>query len=233
MILCTHCGVEVEESERYCPLCRNSLRPGIEGDTTGPAPPRRVAQEASRRIRGWLIEVLTLLALTAALVVFAADFATGLSITWARYPLVTITFLWLSVVLVILCSRRTWIYLPAEITATGLYLFILDRFTPQTTWFMPLAFPLMLLIGTLLAVTLAIARKRRLSPFAIIATALLSGGIFVVGLELFLNRYFGHRWFISWSAVVFTCLLPIVGLLLYLRAWLGRRQAEFRKLFHV
>ncbi len=233
MTLCPHCGVEVEESERYCPLCRKSLQPGIEGDKTEQAPPKRVAREASRRIRGWLLEVLSLVALTGALVVFAADFATGLSITWARYPLVTIVFLWLSVVLLILCSRRAWIYLPAEITVAGLFLFILDRFTPQTTWFLPLAFPLTLLIGTLIAVTLAIARKRRLSPFAIIATALLSGGVFVVGLELFLNRYFGHRWFISWSAVVLTCLLPIVALLLYLRTWLRRRQTEFRKLFHV
>jgi hypothetical protein len=233
MTLCTHCGVEVEASERYCPLCRNSLEPGIEAEETEPARPKRDTQEANRRIRRWLLEVFSLFALTAALVVLAADYATGLSIDWARYPLVSIAFLWLSVILLILSSRHAWIFLPAEIVAAGLFLFILDQFTPRTTWFLPLAFPLTLLIGTLLALTLAVARGRRASPFAIIATVLLSGGVFVVGLDLFLNRYLGHRWFISWSGVVFACLLPVVALLLYLRTWLRRRQTELRKLFHV
>ena len=233
MTLCMHCGVEVEDGARYCPLCRSSIGPGIEGDKAETAPPKRIAKEAGRRIRRYLLEAVSLLALTGALVVFAADYATGLSITWARYPLVAIVFLWLSVVLLILCSRRAWIYIPAEIAVTDLFLSVLDRFTPGTTWFLPLALPLTLLIGTLLAVTLAVARRRRMSPFAIIATALLAGGVFVVGLELFLNRYFGHRWLISWSAVVLACLLPIVALLLYVRTWLRPRQAELRKLFHV
>ena len=54
----------------------------------------------------------------------------------------------------------------------------------------------------------------------------------VVGLELFLNRDFGHRWFVSWSAVALACLLPIVALRLDLRKWLRRRQTENRKLLH-
>jgi hypothetical protein len=233
MNLCIHCGVEVEDSAQHCPLCRNSLKPGTESKIMEPAPLLRNPQEASRRINRWLLEVLSLFALTAGLVVFAADFASGLAITWARYPLASIVFLWLSAVLLILCSRRAWVFLPAEIVAVGLFLFILDRFTPGTTWFLPLAFPVTLLIGTVLALTLTIVQKRRLSPFAIIATALLAGGVFVVGLELLLNRYFTHRWFVSWSAVVFACLLPIDALLLYLRKWLRHRQTEIRKLLHV
>ena len=54
-------------------------------------------------------------------------------------------------------------------------------------------------------------------------TAILAAGLFVVGLELLLNRYRDHRWFVSWSAVAFVCALPLVALLLYLRRWLKRR----------
>ncbi len=233
MNICKHCGVEAENGARYCPLCRHSLQPGGEGEMAEPAPPVRDHREASRRIHRWLLEILSLFSLTAAFVVFAADFADDMSITWARYPLLSILFLWCSAVLLILFSRRTWMVLPAEVVAAGLFLFVLDRFTPGPTWFLPLAFPVTLLFGALLAFTLVIVRKRRLSPFAVIAAALLAGGVFVVGLELLLNRYFVQRGFVSWSAVAFACILPLVALLLYLRSWLRRRQTEIRKLFHV
>ncbi|MBU0741526.1 hypothetical protein KKG45_13520 [bacterium] len=233
MNLCKHCGVEVEEDARYCPLCRNPFRPGMDGEKKEPAPPSRDPQKANRRIRRWLLEVLSLLAVTGALVVFAADFISGMSLSWAHYPLASIAFLWLSAVLLILCSSRAWIYLPAEIVAAGLFIFMLDRFTPGPAWFLPLALPVLLLIGTVLALTLTIVRKLDLSPFATIATAMLAAGAFAVGLELLLNRYFDHRWFVSWSALACVCMLPLVLLLLYLRKWLKERQAEIRKMLHM
>ena len=57
--------------------------------------------------------------------------------------------------------------------------------------------------------------------------------MFVVGLELLLNRYLENRWFVSWSLVAFVCMLPLVLLLLYLRRWLRARQGEIRKLLHL
>lgn len=233
MSLCRHCGVEVEDDAHWCPLCCEPLQPGTEGGKAEPAPPSRGPQEASRRIRRWVLEVLTLLGVTGAIVVFAADFATGMSLSWAHYPLAAIAYLLLSSALLILCSRRAWLYLPLQIVATCLFLFILDRFTPGPTWFLPLALPVTLLIGTILALTLTIVRRLALSPFATIAAALLASGLFVVGLELLLNSYFDRRWFVSWSAVAFVCMLPLVSLLLYLRKWLRQRQAEIRKLLHV
>jgi hypothetical protein len=133
----------------------------------------------------------------------------------------------------IFCSRRVWVFLPAEIAAVSLFLFALDRFTPGTPWFVPLAVPLTLLTGTILALALVIVRGRRLSPLAAVATVLLAAGVFLVGLDLFLNRYMAHRWSVGWSAVVFACLLPMIALLLFLRVWFGRRRAELRKLLHL
>lgn len=233
MSLCRRCGVEVEDDLRWCPLCRDPLQAGAAGEPRGPAPSARDPRQADRRIRRWLLEVVSLLAVTGALVVFAADFASGLSLSWARYPLASIVFLWLSTALLVLCSHRAWLGLAAEIAAVALFLLVLDWFTPGPAWFLPFALPVTLMFGGLLALTLAIVRKWRLSPFAIIAAGLFAAGVFVVGLELLLSRFFDHRWSVSWSAVVFGCLLPLVSLLLYLRKWLKQRQAELRKLLHV
>lgn len=233
MTLCRRCGVEVEDSDLFCPLCRGPLRDGFEEPETRTATRGRDNGEAGGRVHRWLLEIFTLFALTVALVVFAADFATGLSVTWSRYPLLAIAFLWASSVLLVFCSRRVWIFLPAEIIAVGLFLFALDRFTPGAPWFVPLAVPLTLLTGTVLAVALAVVRRRRLTPLAAVATVLLVAGVFLVGLDLFLNRYMAHHWSVGWSAVVFACLVPVIALLLFLRVWFGRRRLELRKLLHL
>ncbi len=233
MTLCRRCGVEVEDSALCCPLCREPLRAGSTKDETRIVSPGPDTRKTGGRVHRWLLEIFSLFALTTALVVFAADFATDASVSWSWYPVFSIAFLWVSSVLLVFCSRRVWVFLPAEIAAVGLFLFGLDRFTPGTPWFVPLAVPLTLLTGTVLALVMAFVRKRRRSPFAAIAMVLLASGVFAVGLDLFLNRYLGQRWSVGWSAVVFACLLPVIVLLLFLRSWLGRRQAELRKVFHL
>jgi len=233
MSICTNCGVEVEDDARCCPLCRNPLQQGEAGEQREPPTPAPVPPEAGRRLRYWLLEIISLLAATGAIVVFAADFASGMSLTWGRYPLASIAFLWTSAALLILGADRVWMSLLAEVAAVGLFLFVLDELTPGPAWFLPLALPLTLLTGTILALTLVIVRKRNLSLLASIATALLAAAVFVVGLELILNRYLTGRWFVSWSATTFGCTLPLVFLLLYLRKRVQPRQAEIRKFLHL
>jgi hypothetical protein len=231
--LCKHCEVEVEESARYCPLCRNPLQAVLEAENAGPAPPVPNPRETGRHVRRWILEVLSLLAVTGAFVVLAADIAPDLLLSWARYPLVSIAFVWVSVVLAVFCSHRAWIYIPAQVAAACLFLFVLDRFTPGPTWFLPLAMPVTLLMGAILTLAIIVVRTAGLSAVATVAAAMVAAGLFVVGLELLLNSYLDHRWFVSWSAVAFVCVLPLVLLLLYLRRWLRARQGEIRKLLHL
>jgi hypothetical protein len=183
-------------------------------------------------MRLWLLETFSFLAATGAIAVFAADFAFGMSLTWARYPLASIAFIWLSAVLLMLGSGRVWVCLPAEVAAVSLFLFVLDGFTPGPTWFLPVALPLTLLAGVILGLTLATVRMLNRSPFPTIATELMAAAVFVVGLELLLNKHLTDRWFVSWSAVTFACTLPLVLLLLYMRKRFKPMQAEIRKLLH-
>jgi hypothetical protein len=233
MILCRSCGVILEDDARSCPLCSLPVREGPANGRTEPARPRqpRHLPEARRRIRRWVLEVLSLVVATGSAVVLAVDLATGATLTWAHFPLVAIWYLWLAVVLPLALSGRRWAILPAEAVALLTLLFALDRFTAGRDWFLPLALPTVLLGVVLLALVLVLTR--RLSPFAVIAGALLAAGFFVVGLDLLLNHAREGRWAVGWSAVVFACVLPVVLLLLYLRKWYRHRQAELRKLLHI
>ncbi len=250
MNLCPHCGVELEAEEYACPLCRRPLpeRPADGWPAPAPSPPAPVAAApvpppatagpaalspaTRRRAHRLLLEIYSLLAATAAIVLLAIDLASGMSVTWARYPLVSLVFLWLVGFVPILCSGRSWVLLSALTVAVGLYLFALDGLTPGRDWFLPLALPLILLAGAVLALTLGVVRIGRLSLFSTIAVALLAASVLAVGLDLLLNRFFAGRLFVGWSVIALACTLPPVLILFYLRKRLRARQAEIRKVLH-
>jgi hypothetical protein len=231
--LCKHCGVEVESDADYCPLCRRPLRGEGEKVEEVSLQPAVVPREANQLISRWLLEIISILALAGAIVVAAADFAFGRSLTWARYVLASIAFLWLSGVFLIVFLRRWFVYLLAETAALSLFLWLLDRLTPGPAWFPPLALPVTLLAGVMLVLTLATGRKRERSPLMAVAIAMLAAGLFLVGLELILNGYLYNRFFVSWSVVALACVLPSVLLLLHLRRWFRKRESEIRRLFHL
>jgi hypothetical protein len=233
MKICLFCKVEVEDDSRFCPLCLNPIPPWTESDVEEPMPPQHKPKEVRRSIRRWTLEILSLIAVTGAVVVLAVDLASDMSISWARYPLVFIALLWVSVYMALFVSNRAWVYLPVQLAVICLFLFSLDMLTPGPAWFVPLALPVTLLTVVTLALTLFIARKLVLSAFSIIIASIVASGVLTVGLELLINSHFTHRLFLSWSAVTLGCLLLLVILLLYLRRWFRMRHKEIRKLLHL
>ncbi len=252
MNLCRHCGVELEPDARFCPLCQHPLSGTAEGErleslpcATLPSelqesapppstrPPTPMPPATKRRVHRYLLEIYSLLAVTAALVVFAVDFSSGLSLTWAWYPLTSLVFLWVVMFLLILCAGRLWVSLVAEIAAVSVLLFVLDRLTAGPDWFLPLALPLTLLAGAMLAFILVIARRMKPPLFTMIAIILLTASLCAVGLDLLLSRFDTGRWSIAWSSVTFACALPVAMILFYLRRRLRSRQEEIRKVLHL
>lgn len=233
MIVCPHCGVEVEDAAAPCPLCQRPLTRDADAPTDTASPRPDAPREARRRVRRWLVELLTLLAVVGSVVVVVIDLATGRPLDWAHYPLASIWFLWLATVAPQFLRGRPGAILAVEFAAAAAYLAVLDRFTSGPAWFLPLALPLAVLAAALLAATLAFMRRPSRSPFAAIAAALLAAGALAVGVELLLNRFLDRGWHAAWSLVALGCVLPLVALLLYLRTWYRQRQDELRKLLHL
>jgi hypothetical protein len=66
-----------------------------------------------------------------------------------------------------------------------------------------------------------------------LAAVLAGAGLFVPGLEAVVNLYFSGQFRLSWSLVVVGCLLPLVGLLLYVQYRLKATRDDIRRLFHM
>ena len=57
--------------------------------------------------------------------------------------------------------------------------------------------------------------------------------MFALGLEAVLNLHFSGVFRLSWSLVVFGCIVPLVGLLLYVQYRLKVTHSDLRKIFHL
>jgi hypothetical protein len=234
MIVCRNCGVQIDEAAASCPLCRAPLQEGEpEGETTPPASGATPAGRSAPLTRRRLWEIWSLFAGTGAAVVLVADFAYSMTVTWARYPLVSIAFLWATASLLLFLRRRRLLLLAAGTAALALFLLALDLLTPGRPWALTLALPLTVLAGALAALVSAVAQAWRARFFAMLAAVLAGAGLFVPGLEAVVNLYSSGEFRLSWSLVVFGCLLPLVGLLLYVQYRLKATRDDIRRIFHM
>jgi hypothetical protein len=233
MTVCRNCGVQIDEAAARCPLCRAPLLEGEpEGGTTpstGAASRGRSAPLTRRRL--W--EIWSLFAGTGAAVVLVADFAYSLTVTWSRYPLVSVAFLWAAASLLLFLRRHRLLLLAAGTAALALFLLALDLLTPDRAWAPALALPLTVLAGALAALISAVARAWRARFFAMLAAVLAGAGLFVPGVEAVVSLYFSGQVRLSWSLVVFGCVLPLVGLLLYVQYRLKATRDDIRRIFHM
>jgi hypothetical protein len=236
MPICRNCGVELDEGLDRCPLCQTPLEGEAEQGqaSRSPSPDAQAAGGFSgppSRLRLW--EIVSLFAVSGAAVVTVADFAYSRSITWARFPLASIFFLWTAATVLLFLRRHRLLVLIGETAALAVFLQALDLLLPGEPWFLTLALPLSILAGALIGADYAAARALKARIFAILALVLASAGLFMLGLEAMINLHYSGAFRLSWSLVVFGCCVPLVGLLLYFQYRLKATRKEMRKIFHL
>jgi hypothetical protein len=236
MPVCKNCGVEIDEGLERCPLCLAPLGGEAEQGEEAPPPPGDLLSpvEVSKPftlLRLW--EIISLLTGTSAVVVFVADFAYSMTVTWARYPLVAIIFFWVTSSVLLLLHRHRLLLLVAETVLVAIFLQALDLLLPREPWFLTLALPVTVLAGTFIGGVSALVRALRPRVFAILAVILVCAGLFLLGLETVVSLYLSGAFRLSWSLLVFGCIAPLVGLLLYIQYRLKITSDDLGKIFHL
>jgi len=232
MKTCGACGVEVEEGVDRCPLCRAPLSEGL--SALPPEAGRAAEPEVSAAsVRRWLWEVVSLLALTAIVIVAAIDLASGFDVTWSLFPVSAVAFLWACTTAAIALGRRPIPLLAALAAAVIAFLFALELLTGGPPWFVPLALPLVGVAVVVSAAAGAVVRRFRLPPLPAISVVTLGGGFAAIGSEYVLNRALVNGAMVSWSLVVMACALSLSLALLLVHKRLKERHADIRRMFHL
>lgn len=237
MSICRNCGVETGDAAR-CPLCQHPV--GADPDST--VSPRSDA-ELQRRSGGdratlrnaklWLFEMISLISFTAAIVIFAADFAFGFAVTWSVYPLAVIIFAWLAASALVGLFRFPIGLVIAETILVVGFLLALSVVTGGSEWFLSLALPITALAGVVTGIIIIVARLSRASALQAVGVGFLGVGFFLVGLELVLNNHLDREAPVSWSLVAFACSVSLFFLMLFINKRLREHHSEFRRIFHI
>jgi hypothetical protein len=237
MKICENCGVEIEEGE-VCPLCGSPTTdaPGVERPGDPKSSETRIRSSQEKKIlldaKIWAFEMVSLVAFTAAIVVFASDFAFGFQVTWSVYPLASIAFIWIFVSVAIALARVPVAAVLTETVLTAGFLLALGQMGGSTGWFVTLALPITGLVGIISAIVALIIKSLHPTLLQIVACLFLAAGFFLVGLELILALHFDAEAPVSWSLVAFACTLSLFFLILFIDRRLRERHSEFRKIFH-
>lgn len=243
-MICSNCGVEVEDTHDYCPLCLTPLgEPGAEEDDSVPdrAEPQVRSQVATHeppratrwRAGLWLIEAFTMVAGVAALVIFAADFAFSSEVGWSRFPLVSIALIWAVAVASVLLRSWPVLLSIAVFLLIALYTYAIDRFIGEPFWFVDVAVPTLAVLLLVVTGSVAIVHGKRLRLLQILSLLSFDVGIMLLVIEGSLQRHFLGEISVSWSVLGFACFAAVAVVIFYLHRSLRKRPRDVRRYLHL
>lgn len=234
MSYCVNCGVELDRTASFCPLCRTPVRnPGqpVDRDSPAPFPPEpgevpMASQKAAALLISAMLGSVALCSGLLNLVLLAKHI-------WSLYVIGAAAMLWVFIVPPLLWRKLP---LPAitllDAGAIGLYVLLIAWELDGLDWYVHLALPATILLGVILLVQVLLFQKRRPSILATIAAVIASAAVFVAGLELLGDLYFHGEWSPSWSLVV----LIVAGateIPLMVVRWVPGLRKEVRRRFHM
>ncbi len=200
MPYCVKCGVELNDSEKKCPLCKTKVYhpdlPSTDGKT--PYPPYVKEHEPVVNKTGTLF-ILTVLYLTSIIFLTITNLNTGSHLSWARYPVGGLTLLYIFFVLPLWFRKpKKLILAGVDFIAIGLYLLWINSFIGGN-WFLTFALPATGGLAIVVITFLALMQYFRISKLFIIGGAIMSLGGYTILLEYLINVTFKDSNKFIWS----------------------------------
>jgi hypothetical protein len=235
MSYCVNCGVELEKSEKACPLCGvEVLNPRQPYDEKAVRPyPRRLDPVNARINRQFTATIVSICIAFPVVLSLAINLILDGRATWSLYVAGGLALIWVLFVPYFLFSQPTFVKLFVPDTAALLlYLLLVDLLADAGSWFLTLAMPLTLLTCGLVLVNGLLINLKVLRGFAIPAVILISIGILTMGTELIIKLYIQNSFQLNWS---FFVMIPTLALAMVCLT-VARRQTirdEIKKRLHL
>lgn len=226
---CVYCGVELSQSEKFCPLCQKEVVLPENFDYEEPLYPGGVYPKPMNS--KWRQFVLTAAVLLSVLIVLLCDLQINGRPIWSGIVVGALVTGYVIFILPTWFSRyKSAIFIPCNFAVIELYLLYIN-IAVEGDWFLTFALPLaggVGLIVTAVAVLLQYVRGGRLYIFGGAFTAL---GVFALGMEFLVNCTFHVNCFIGWSLYPLTVLVLVGILLIFLAICRPARESMERKFF--
>ena len=149
MSYCVNCGVELDSTASFCPLCRTPVVNPRQPVDTGSSPPfpteRREVPPASKAELAILVSsMLASVAVCCGLL----NLVLRSGHIWSLYVIGAAAMLWVWLVPpLLLRTMHLYLRLSADVLAVALYVFLISVDLDGSAWYWHLALPIILLLG--------------------------------------------------------------------------------------
>ena len=210
MSYCVNCGVELEKTEKFCPLCKTEVvnpREPWREPRSRPYPKQieTIAHQIDRRFFGVLA---TLVLLIPVLVTVICDLMISGGVTWSGYVIgaIVMLFVWFVLPYFFKKPHPFWFAL-VDCLIILVFLWLVETVS-QTEWFWSLGLPITLTISAMIVgLTALFTRKKRVPVLTRVSVVLFSVGLLCVLIEFFINNAAQRSLLPTWSLF---CLIPCV-----------------------
>lgn len=234
MPYCVNCGVELDETEHICPLCQTRVLHPEQGAVCGGVPPFPTRREAVPPVSKLeLALLLSVLYLSAAVSCGLLNLLLGRTVFWSLYVMAAMVMLWIWTVLPLIFRKMSLLTrLLMDLGAVAVYVYCVALDVGGESWFWGLALPIILLAGgVLLALGLLLNGGKR-SLLSTMILSILALGVFLMGVELLIDRWIWGTFFPSWSLVIAVICISLAVPLTVIR-YVPSLREEARRIFHL
>ena len=234
MSYCVHCGVELDPTAAFCPLCHTPvLDPGQPVDTVSPKPFPTQRGEVAPVSRVEVALLITAMLASVAVCCGVLNLFLHTGRAWSLYVIGAAAMLWLWLTPPLLARRMPLLLrLAVDVGAVLLYVYLISVDLDGRLWFLGLAAPVILWGGAVLLVLGLVLLVYRRSPITTLTILIGSVGVFLLGVEFLVDRWLFHAWQPGWSLVVLVVCVGMVIPLVVIRRVPALRE-EVRRRFHL
>ena len=234
MSYCVHCGVELDATASFCPLCHTRvLDPGQPVDTASPKPFPTRRGEVAPAAKQEVALLITAMLASVAVCCGVLNLFLRADRMWSLYVIGAAVMLWIWFVPPLLMrGMGLCLRLVLDVLAVGIYVLLIAVDLDGIGWFLHLALPIVLLGGAIVLFLGLMMQGGRRSILTSVTLIIGSVGAFMAGVEFFVDRYLEGAWEPGWSLVVLTVCVAMVIPLVIVRRVPSLRE-EVRRRFHM
>lgn len=206
MPYCIDCGVKINHRHESCPLCSRKLEYSGKRKQLQPLYPDEVSKIAFIKPQTDKREIITIhflgfFILLVSLLNMGIDYTLSKTLTWSKISVISIVFLFVIRVLLLYLRRNLYTFYSLTNISLGIYLLILDYFTPGTDWFIEFGMPCLLSLQFASCILFMLFKKIKLKlPRA--ATCVVVVNIYLTAVDQITMSG------LQWSYICTTILLP-------------------------
>lgn len=235
MSYCVNCGVELDKSQKECPLCSTPVinpNESLESDAPAPYPRTETVAGAMRKLRSIAVMLVSAILLLPLFVCPLCDLIITGRITWSVYVIASVLYAYTVVIPPLVFKRNilikcVWI----DFFTTLSFLYVINTVTtPGIDWFYILVVPIS--IFAMFGFHIILWACRRISVLSTVSLGFFISAFFSIYLEYILSVFMQRSFMISWALPVsVSCLALTLVFLLISR--ITRLRASLKKRMHL